>query len=313
VYGIYDHKVSNKGKILIPSKLRDEITQDNSGDPHIIFPVDECLTVFNPDQGKKLLGVLNDINLWDDEIVYLLKDFPMHLTYPHYKATSLAEKLIEINKIIQQEIDVGYKTNHPITGKDFEKLVRDILALYGFSVQLNVHILGAEVDLLMTASTSDGTIQYTIIECKNYEISNNKVEIRQVMSVFGLNEALKQTDSRFSQTMIINTTGFTKNSVGFAKLCGMSLYDFQGFLTWIKGHKIDMQRILPPIFKPIILNSRHEIKIPNELRHFLPSQNVTLVGTGSSFEIWDKEKWTAEESKAITPEDLTRLFLDLGI
>jgi len=60
------------------------------------------------------------------------------------------------------------------------------------------------------------------------------------------------------------------------------------------------------------LDSQGRTLIPQNLReHAGLSKNVLIVGAGDHVEIWDEEKWTAEQQKA-ADSDIASMLIELG-
>ena len=56
------------------------------------------------------------------------------------------------------------------------------------------------------------------------------------------------------------------------------------------------------------------ILLPQTLREFADlKKNVTVVGMGERTEIWNSEAWEALNKKSTTPENIEKMFTDLGI
>lgn len=163
------------------------------GYPMIVTPTLESLSVypFSYFQNSDICQWLRKV-LWTKEIDEIVSHNRIYPSIPFYKSDKISEKVREAVKILKGKIEGAPKTLRNLSGKNFEKLLYEILAFAGMNVQANVHILAAEIDLLLLELNEDGKVEFTIIECKHRGQSQKVVNINQVMRLYGLREALKK-------------------------------------------------------------------------------------------------------------------------
>jgi MraZ protein len=66
----------------------------------------------------------------------------------------------------------------------------------------------------------------------------------------------------------------------------------------------DLQRLLVGNASDVELDGAGRILVPAPLRKFAGlEKDVTLVGQGARFELWDEAKWGAQMDKAIAPDE----------
>lgn len=295
LYGEYQHILGIDNRITLPSKFYQAINKDSKsqewGLQMTIIPIEDCLKLI-PLADTDFSSWVKDME-WVPSIKNLVQNNKIHPAYPYYSTNdSVSVKIRDVYDIIKDELQIGTKYPRNISGKDFEKLLYDILTCCGFNVQLNFRLFGGEIDLLLSEVNNNGKIEYTIIECKNREISNGKISINQIMRLYGLNEALK-TNMCMKNSMIVSTTGFTRNAKQISKLYNFNALDFDGFMKWIDEHRPNDTQIAYPLFMTVNVDTRKRLRIPNILVQYVVSNNndISIVGVSNSIEIWNKKTW----------------------
>lgn len=242
-------------------------------------------------QGWRIPSWLGEIS-WTKQIHEIVSHNKIHPSIPFYRSDKISEKVREAVKILKGEIEGTPKTLRNLSGKDFEKLLYEILASVGINVQVNVHILGAEIDLLLLELNEDGKVEFTIIECKHRWQSQKVVSINQVMRLYGLREALKK-DFYIKNALIVSTTDFSPNAKQFAKLYQLDLVSYEGFLDWIIEHGLMSNSLHYPVFRMINLDRRGRFHLPKSLISYLenPDRSVTIIGALGYIELWNSSTW----------------------
>jgi len=291
--GQYEMILEKERRLRLPSrfakKLRVPTGNKLLGYPMIVTPLDEFLSIYPLDYFQSL-GVhewIRDIS-WTKEINEMVRNNKFHPCVPFYKNDRISEKVREATKILTGEIKRGPETLRNLSGKDVEKLLYEILTSLGINVQLNVHILGAEIDLLLLELNEHGRVEFTIIECKHRERSQKVIGINQIMRLYGLKEALKK-DFSIKNALIVSTTGFSSNAKQFAKLYKLDLVNYQGFLDWVTTHDLFSKSLHHPIFKIVNLDQRGRFYLPECLTSYLKvyHQRIAILGVIDRIEIWN--------------------------
>jgi len=66
----------------------------------------------------------------------------------------------------------------------------------------------------------------------------------------------------------------------------------------------DLQRLLVGNASDVELDGAGRVLVPGPLRKFAGlDKDVTLVGQGARFELWDEAKWAAQMDKSIAPDE----------
>lgn len=259
------------------------------GYPMIIAPLEEFLAIYPFDyfQNLDVREWIREIS-WTKEINEMVRNNKFHPCVPFYESDRISKKVREATKILTGEIKRGPETLRNLSGKDVEKLLYEILTSLGINVQLNVHILGAEIDLLLLELNEHGRVEFTIIECKHRERSQKVIGISQIMRLYGLKEALKK-DFSIKNALIVSTTGFSSNAKQFAKLYKLDLVNYQGFLDWVTTHDLFSKSLHYPVFKIANLDQRGRFYIPECLTSYLKiyHQRVLILGVLDRIEIWN--------------------------
>jgi hypothetical protein len=179
------------------------------------------------------------------------------------------------------------------------------LASLGINVQPNVHIQGAEVDLLLLELGKHGEVGFTIIECKHRERSQKAVGINQVLRLYGLREALRK-DYCVKNALIVSTTGFSPDAGQFARLYKLDLLNFEGFLDWILAHDLVSKSQHFPLFRMTNLDPRGRFYLPESLTSYLKlaDPRVGVLSLYSTIELWNPSIFEDFDKEAEKEADL---------
>lgn len=318
--GQYQRILEQGRRLRLPSKfvrtLKISSHDMPMGCPMIVAPLDECLIMlpFDYFENSGVHRWLRDMS-WAKEISAVVSNNRVYPCTPLYKSDKISQKVREAVRILEGETRRAPGRLEGLSGRDFEKLLYEILASLGINVQLNVRIQGAEVDLLLLELSEHGQVEFTIIECKHRQRSQTPVGINQVVRLYGLREALRKHYCA-KNALIVSTTGFSPGARQFARLYKLDLLNFEGFLDWILAHNLVSDSRHFPLFRITNLDRRGRFYLPESLISYLrlASPRVEVIGLYSRIELWNPPVWEDLVKKLEWEGDLIAQELaDLGI
>lgn len=305
--GVYQIPLEQKTRLRLPCNFvrnlgipkRDRLL----GYPMIVAPTTDTLPIFpftlekltifpfSYFQGSHISSWLGEIS-WTKQIHEIVSRNKIHPSIPFYKTDKVSGKVRAAIETLKGEIKRSPETLRNLSGKDFERLLYEILASVGINVQLNVHILGTEIDLLLLQLSEHGRVEFTIIECKHRQRSQKVVGIGQVMRLYGLKEVLKKSLC-VKNALIVSTTDFSPNAKRFAKLYQLDLVNYESFLDWIIQHGLFSNSQHYPLFRMINLDRRGRFRLPKSLTSYLknPDRPMTVLGLFELIELWNSSTW----------------------
>lgn len=173
-----------------------------------------------------------------------------------YADQLLPRQLIDVVSVITSEL-INYLKKHPkalyqIKSRQFEELIAEILASYGWQVQLTPPIKDGGYDIFAISKDIQADVETSwIIECKKYA-PQNKVEVDIVRALYGV-----KSDLKVANALLATTSYFTKGVKDFkASRYDIELKDYYNILEWINQYRPN------PDGKLYIKNNR--LIIPNE-------------------------------------------------
>jgi uncharacterized protein YjbI with pentapeptide repeats len=146
------------------------------------------------------------------------------------------KQLIEVIGVISNEL-IKYLKTHPdamrqIEPRQFEGLVAEILASYGWKVRLTPPTKDGGYDIFAISKDLAGLETSWIIECKKYA-PENKVGVDIVRGLYGV-----KSDLRVANALLATTSYFTKGVKDFkASRYDIELKDYEGILEWINQYR----------------------------------------------------------------------------
>lgn len=150
-------------------------------------------------------------------------------------------ELIKAVQVISAEL-IKYLKRHPtalhqIRPRQFEELVAEILASYGWQIQLTPPTKDGGYDIFAISHHRAGVRTSWIIECKKYA-PENKVGVDIARALYGVKTAL----GGVANAMLATTSDFTKGVQAFKA----SRYDFElkayaDILEWINAYRPNPQ------------------------------------------------------------------------
>ena len=146
--------------------------------------------------------------------------------------------LVEAVRAISAEL-IKHLANHPeelynIRPRQFEELIAEILASYGWEVQLTPATRDGGYDLFAIAKDAKTATQTSwIIECKKYA-ADNKVGIDIVRGLYGLKCELRGVGN----AMLATTSDFSRDAKKYkASRYDLTLKNYRGILEWINTYR----------------------------------------------------------------------------
>ena len=145
-------------------------------------------------------------------------------------------ELIQIVTVISVEI-IKYLSKHPkalyiMEPRQFEEMIAEILASYGWEVVLTPTTKDGGYDLFAVSKDIAGVQTSWIIECKKYS-PWNKVGVDIVRALYGIKSNLKVANA-----LLATTSYFTKGAQDFkASRYDIELKDYEAILEWINQYR----------------------------------------------------------------------------
>ena len=150
--------------------------------------------------------------------------------------TTPPDALVQVVHEITTEL-IEYLKRHPkalydIRPRQFEELIAEILAHYGWTVRLTPPTKDGGYDLFAVTQDLSGVESAWIIECKKYA-PERKVGVGIVRALFGV-----KADLHVANAMLATTSHFTKGVGEYkASRYDLELRDYEGILEWINEYK----------------------------------------------------------------------------
>jgi len=147
------------------------------------------------------------------------------------------KQLIKVVGVITTEL-IKYLKKHPkamyqIKPRQFEELVAEILASYGWDVQMTPAIKDGGYDIFAVSKDLGTELKTSwIIECKKYA-PENKVGVDIVRALYAI-----KIDLRVANALLATTSYFTKGVKEFkASHYDIELKDYHNILEWINQYR----------------------------------------------------------------------------
>ena len=117
--------------------------------------------------------------------------------------------------------------------RQFEELVAEILASYGWQVQLTPPTRDGGYDIFAIAKDISGVKSPWIIECKKYA-EHRKVGVDIVRALYGTSAVLEQG----ANALLATTSYFTKGAREFkASRYDLELKNFEAVVQWVNEYR----------------------------------------------------------------------------
>jgi|GEM_PF-1029955 len=154
-----------------------------------------------------------------------------------YAGQEPPQELIVAIQAISAEL-IKYLAKHPkelynLRPRQFEELVAEVLASYGWEVNLTPAIKDGGYDIFGIHTDQAGVANAWIIECKKYG-PENKVGVDIARALYGTKALLRPDCS----AMLATTSHFTKGVKEFkASRYDLDLREYEDILRWINEHR----------------------------------------------------------------------------
>lgn len=190
-----------------------------------------------------------------------------------------------------------------MTGGEFERFVRHIFESCGIAVQANVRVLGAEIDLLLLHCDGEQGVEFSIVECKHRDRSGKKVEVSEVVRLFGLSEALESVVP-LRNRILVSTAGFTRSALDFASVYELRLADYQQVMVWAEQNRHEAVDELP-IFRFVTVARDGRLRLDETLRAYVQSpDSIMVIGAIDRMELWNREKFELLTATPLEPWEI---------
>jgi DNA-binding transcriptional regulator/RsmH inhibitor MraZ len=227
---------------------------------------------------------------WSPEVLKLFRTATMQQCQPTFSSDSVEQRVKDAYQLLKSE--TSGTTGVRLQGHDLEKLTAEVFKSHGCTVQMNVRVGGGEVDLLGLYIDNAGSPRTVLIECKQQRLSGKPVAVNQVMRLFSLWQATNK-QIRVDEALLLSTSGFTRDAKVWAKLYNLKLMDIEKLREWTK-QQVSVEQLQYPLFHLAKL-SQGCLSLPSDMVSYLggTGHEMTLVGAGHHFELWDRGEWEA--------------------
>jgi uncharacterized protein YjbI with pentapeptide repeats len=172
---------------------------------------------------------------WPDFLEYAIRN--IRALRGIYADQEAPEQLIDVVRLIASEL-ISYLKRHPeamyqIRPRQFEELIAEILASYGWQVQLTPPTKDGGYDIYaISKDIEPGVTSSWIIECKKYA-PENKVGVDIVRALYGV-----KADLKIANALLATTSYFTKGAEAFkASRYDIELKNYQAILGWVNQYR----------------------------------------------------------------------------
>jgi hypothetical protein len=119
-----------------------------------------------------------------------------------------------------------------ITPREFEEVVAELLASFGWDISLTSPTRDGGFDVLAVSKEGPRLESTWIVECKRYEHPRNKVTVETVRGLYGVKSSMG-----VSNALVVTTSSFTRDAEDFARLkYDLQLADRDVLLEWVKSY-----------------------------------------------------------------------------
>ncbi|MCB9309566.1 MAG: restriction endonuclease [Lewinellaceae bacterium] len=301
--GEYELDFTSKNSIILPEMLINQLENNLN---YCFHPLDGCLLIkFDLSSEPLFLKQAENVK-WSPTIYNIFRKFNIYPSQAFFAEKNSECSINLIKSVLSSEI--FSKELIKLQGRDFEKLISEIFAQYGYIVELNVRAQYAEIDII--AFTHKNTQEKLLIECKQKGISGNKVGISVIHRLFGLKEILKLNNNSIKHSLVISTTGFTKNATKsvLTNQLELTLLDFEKLLEWINfNNPINKNVYFPLVQKGTIFEN--SISVNSEILEYLNEDKFTIFAYQDFIELWGTNQYQKHIDRQ--PEDFFEIFQNL--
>jgi len=144
--------------------------------------------------------------------------------------------LLETIKVINNELMRYIKSNpeaiHHIAPRRFKEIVAEVLASYGWEVQLTPETKDGGYDIFAVSQDNAGVRTSWIVECKRYR-GDRKVGVDIARSLYAI-----KGDLHVANAMIATTSSFTRGVKDFKNSrYDFELRDYEAIIDWVNAYR----------------------------------------------------------------------------
>lgn len=151
---------------------------------------------------------------------------------PYEPSSQLITTIAEVNAQLFQCLRRDPHAIYSLSSRQFEELVAEILASYGWSVQLTPATKDGGYDIFAISRDRSGLESPWLVECKKYG-PDRPVGVEIVRSFWAV-----KTSSRVANGLIVTSSSFTRGAREFtAQGYDLALRDFEVVIDWINSYR----------------------------------------------------------------------------
>lgn len=125
-----------------------------------------------------------------------------------------------------------FRYHFRLNSRVFEQLVAELLASFGWEVDLTARSYDGGYDIFAVRTDASGVASSWLIECKRWR-PERRIGVDIARALYGV-----KTDRRVGMAMLATTTHFTQGVHEFkASRYDLELRDFEGILDWINKYR----------------------------------------------------------------------------
>ncbi|MEO1365902.1 MAG: restriction endonuclease, partial [Acidobacteriota bacterium] len=184
-------------------------------------------------------GDTRDAEKWPDfveEALAKIKDL-RQLQAAEEDSPQLVQALNTLTTELIAHLKRHRRALYELDPRTFEKLVAEVLASFGWQVDLTPKSTDGGYDIFALSPDRDvGVKNSWIIECKRYA-PDNPVGVDIVRALYGSN-LLNRGDQAAGMKMLATTSHFTAGAKAFkASRYDLALKDYEGILDWLNTYR----------------------------------------------------------------------------
>lgn len=209
-----------------------EFMEPNTGKSYGVFTYYFCRELANASaRGTTLRGIFQQVQ--ESVVARVPTQHPMLLSQPISVNTgnyprSLVEAIDAISTRLIRYLKANPQEMRRLRPRQFEELIAEILASYGWKVELTAATRDGGYDIFAISRDRAGVNTSWIVECKRYS-ENRKIGVDLVRSLLGV-----KTVFPAANMLVATTSYFSRNAQQFKESrYDLELKDYDGILDWI--------------------------------------------------------------------------------
>jgi HJR/Mrr/RecB family endonuclease len=188
-----------------------------------------------------LKWMLHLANVWEDRFVspasYTELLNRINSIFKIFEDQNVPTTLISVVELINVEMLKYIKSNpkylHNLHWRAFEELIAEILASFGWQVELTSPTKDNGYDIFAIYKDASGIRHNWIIECKKWD-PERKVGVEVIRNLYGV-----KTDLKVGNALIATTSSFTKGVEKFkASHYDLETKGFNDIVSWVNQYKL---------------------------------------------------------------------------